>query len=302
MRVREINTNGYYLNEEILERIGKLNKDVLFKISFDGFNHHDWMRNYKGAEEFTLRAIRLCIEKGFRVKVQTQMHRKNLDVLNETMERLDEMGVEETRFIRTTEAPRWRQNAGDACLTIEEYYDKILDMVRLYKQKPHKMVVDFWQTVMLFPKEKGYTIRPAMRHESLCTDSFPICMLNRHRIGIAANGNLYPCLQLSGGYDKFGEKTGNIKKDSLIDLLTEGPYIDDATLSLGEFKKKNKECANCEYFVNCFGGCRAIGYALNDNKYGTDYAKCIFFKKGYLQKYRELLADWQNKNPTKYAP
>ena len=302
MRLREINTNGFYINEEVLERIGKLNKNVIFKISFDGFGHHDWMRNHKGAEEFTLRAIRLCIEKGFRVKVQTQMHRKNIDVLNETMERLDEMGVEETRFIRTTEAPRWRENAGDACLTIEEYYDKILDMVSLYKKKPRKMVVNFWQTVRLFPKERAYTIRPAERHESLCIDSYPICRLNRHRIGIGANGNLYPCLQLSGGYDKFGDVTGNVKKDSLIDLLAEGPYIDDVTFSLGQFKKINKECANCEFFVNCFGGCRAIGYALTDNKYGTDYAKCIFFKKGYLEKYRELLADWQNKNPTKYAP
>ena len=134
------------------------------------------------------------------------------------------MGVEETRFIRTTEAPRWRQNAGDACLTIEEYYDKILDMVRVYKQRPHKMVVDFWQTVMLFPKEKGYTIRPAMRHESLCTDSYPICLLNRHRIGIAdaplhPNLHILRCGQVL--HSSFCERIS--LKDMFLKLLNSSP-------------------------------------------------------------------------------
>lgn len=52
--------------------------DPLIKISFDGIGHHDWLRNRKGAEEDALRAIRLCIENGFRVKVQTNVHRLNI--------------------------------------------------------------------------------------------------------------------------------------------------------------------------------------------------------------------------------
>ena len=65
-----------------------------------------------GAEETALRAIRLCVENGFPVKVQTNMNRRNRDSMLKTAERLDGMGVAEMRIIRTTEAPRWVQNAG----------------------------------------------------------------------------------------------------------------------------------------------------------------------------------------------
>lgn len=79
------------------------------KISFDGIGHHDWLRNREGAEKTALNAIRLCIENGFRVKVQTNVHRLNLDSMLPTAEMLDDMGVDEMRIIRTTESPRWRK-------------------------------------------------------------------------------------------------------------------------------------------------------------------------------------------------
>ena len=76
------------------------------------------MRKREGAEKDALRAIELCIKNGFSVKVQTNVNRKNLDSMLKTMELFDKMGVGETRIIRTTEAPRWVQNAGDATLTM----------------------------------------------------------------------------------------------------------------------------------------------------------------------------------------
>ena len=61
----------------------------------------------------------------YKRQVQTNMNRRNRDSMLKTAERLDGMGVAEMRIIRTTEAPRWVQNAGDACLTFEEYYDAV---------------------------------------------------------------------------------------------------------------------------------------------------------------------------------
>ena len=84
MYVEELNTNGFFINEEALLRFRSIGCDPLIKISFDGVGHHDWLRNRKGAEEDALRAIRLCKEKGFRVKVQTNVHRKNVSSMLET--------------------------------------------------------------------------------------------------------------------------------------------------------------------------------------------------------------------------
>lgn len=125
MYVREINTNGHFITKDILTEMKSFGCMPRIKISFDGIGHHDWLRNRESAEEDALKAIRLCIENGFRVKAQTNVHRLNVDTILLTAKLLGDMGLDEMRIIRTTEAPRWEENAGDACLTIEEYFDSM---------------------------------------------------------------------------------------------------------------------------------------------------------------------------------
>lgn len=59
MYVEELNTNGYFINQQTLERMKSIGCVPLMKISFDGIGYHDWMRNHKGAEETALHAIKL---------------------------------------------------------------------------------------------------------------------------------------------------------------------------------------------------------------------------------------------------
>ena len=93
MYVEELNTNGYFIARQALDRMKAIGCVPLMKISFDGLGYHDWMRAHQGAEETALRAIRLCGENGFPVKVQTNMNRRNRDSMLKTAERLDAMGV-----------------------------------------------------------------------------------------------------------------------------------------------------------------------------------------------------------------
>lgn len=79
MYVFELNTNGFYITQEILDEMKKLGCYPLMKISFDGIGYHDWMRNFKGAEDRTIKAIKLCLKNGFRVKVQMNINRRNED-------------------------------------------------------------------------------------------------------------------------------------------------------------------------------------------------------------------------------
>ena len=78
MYVEEINTNGYFLRQEVLDQMKERGIRPLMKISFDGIGHHDV------AEEDAIRAIRLCRANDFPVMIQTNVHRHNLDTLSET--------------------------------------------------------------------------------------------------------------------------------------------------------------------------------------------------------------------------
>lgn len=294
MFVEELNTNGYYINQAALDRMKAIGCDPLIKISFDGVGHHDWLRNRKGAEEDALRAIRLCVDNGFQVKVQTNVHRWNLDSMLPTLKLLDSMGVSETRIIRTTEVPRWNQNAAGATLELQEYFDEMLKLVSEYIKEDSQMNVDIWQMMTVLPTQKAYRIRCVECGIGEYRDSIPVCRGNRGMIAIAANGNVFPCLQMSGTFEAMGELFGNVKRDGLQPLLQAGKYLSEVCTTVGTLASKNEVCGNCPYFKHCVGGCRAIAVVFTGTMLGADVSKCLFYKKGYYEKTVAAMGDWEN--------
>lgn len=298
MYVQEINTNGYYINEQTLARLKAADQDIKLKISFDGIGHHDWMRNRKGAEENALNAIRMCKEAGFCVQAQTNVHRLNLDTLLQTAELMEELGCEHMRIIRTTEAPRWVENAGDSCLTVDEYYDEMLKFVEAFTKKPRKMEVDIWQFVYLFCASRRWGARPvACSRLRKYRETLPVCSGNRAMVAVAANGNVYPCHQVSGYYEKHNYYLGNVKKDGLQPLLQVGKYIAEVCTPVSSVKEHDQRCGSCRYFRYCLGGCRAIATAFTGDKLAHDPAKCAFFYGGYYEKLRNILSEWEDIEP-----
>ena len=297
MYVEELNTNGFYITQEILDRLKEIGCDPLMKISFDGIGHHDWLRNRKGAEEDALRAIALCIKNGFRVKAQTNVHRRNIDSMIPTARLLDEMGVKEMRIIRTTEVPRWNENAKGATLDLDEYFDKMLDFCSVYSSEEHSMIVDIWQLITLRPNSKSYSLRPVTCREGEFKLSKPVCCGNRAMVAVAANGNVFPCMQMSGYYEAKKDILGNVKESGLRPILQVGKYLAEVCTTVGELAEVNAECKSCPYFKYCAAGCRAIALTLTSDKMGVDRFKCLFYKKGYYAKTVETMGNWRNNTP-----
>lgn len=297
MYVEELNTNGFFLTDEVLAQMDALGCRPLMKISFDGLGYHDWMRCHAGAEEDALRAIRLCLDAGFPVKVQMNVNRKNLSSLRPTAALLDEMGVGELRVIRTTESPRWVRNADGMTLTMEEYYQQMLSFAADYAAQEHTMTVDIWQFLLLYPTHRAYRLRPVTCAAGEYRDSLPVCRGNRGMVAVAADGNVTPCLQMSGYYEATGDTPGNVKTGSLADLLRQSRYLSEVCTTVGELAAVNGTCARCPHFRSCAGGCRAIALALTGDKLGVDPAKCLFFGDGYPQQIAARLPGWQDLAP-----
>ena len=295
MYIFELNTNGFFIDQAALDRMKTLGCYPLVKISFDGFGYHDWMRNHKGAEEDTLRAIRLCIENGFRVKVQMNINRKNRDSILRSLEYLDEIGVERTRMICTTESTRWAENAAGQSFTVPEYYDTCLEVLKKYIGGKHRMSVDCWQFLGLDPRNKIYELAPMRGCLDNYRESRPLCQGNRGMIAVGASGAVYPCLQMSGWMEAHGKSFGNAKEQGLQSLLQSGKYLDDVCATIGDMLKVNKKCAECAYLKACRGGCRAIAVLTSGgDMMAADPWKCFFFEHGYIEKCEKALAPYIN--------
>ena len=293
MEVFELNTNGFYLTQEVLTALLETDCKPTMKISFDGIGFHDTMRGRKGAQEDALRAISLCVENGFPVMVQMQMNRMNLGSILPSLWEMERRGVTIVRVIRTSESPRWEQNAPEQTLSFAQYYDACLSVARAYMDGGGSMDVNFWQFLDIYPAKKSFRPHSGLRPNEEFRESFPLCRGNRGMIAVCADGNVYPCMQQSGCCAANGISFGNVKSDGLQALLRHGRYMDEVCATVADLVKVNRECRECPYLAQCCGGCRALVVATGGGLRGCDRTKCYFFKEGYPQKIKEALAQYK---------
>ena len=294
MFIFELNTNGLLLNQKILDVFKELGCSPLIKISFDGVGYHNIIRQHPKAEDLTIKAIKLCIDNGFRVKAQVQVNRKNVDVMMDTARLLNELGVSEMRIIRTTEAPRWEKNSPQSSLTIEEYYESMLKFAKEYIHSNMNMTIDVWQFVRLSPSHHSYSLVPIACSKDEFNIRIPMCKGNRGMIAVSSSGEVVPCLQMSGYFVEHNISLGNLLKTPLKELVRESDYLNLATATLFKQIVENDKCANCKYYKACTGGCPALGllYSKDINFYHEDITKCIFFENGWYDKVNNELNEW----------
>ena len=300
MFVFELNTNGILITQNMLDEFKKIGCYPLIKISFDGVGYHNWMRQNPKAEEKTIEAIKLCIINGFKVKVQTQVHKKNVDVMMDTAKLLNSLGVYEMRIIRTTEVPRWEQNSSDSSLPINEYYDKMLEFAKEYINSGYQTLVDIWQFIRIYPKTKSYSIVPIACKKNDFNTRIPMCKGNRGMIAISSSGEVVPCMQMSGYLMEKGISIANAHSNTLKEIINNSEYTNYAMATLFSQIIRNNKCSNCKYYKACTGGCPALGllYAKEDfNYYHEDITKCYFFENDYYTKIIKKLSKWNLLNP-----
>ena len=299
MYVDKINTNGHFIDRETLDCLRDLGCNPLMKISFDGLGCHDFMRGVAGAQERTLRAIELCVERGFEVSAQIQLNRVTMGSLDETLCHLDSLSVSSARIIRTSESDRWLANASGATLSMDEYYATALDICRHYMGQDHAMELTVWQFLSLDPKARSYHLHPVRFGKGTYSDRCPRCLGNRQMVAITSTGEVVPCMQMSGYFAKRGISLGNVRERPLGDILASDAYRNVACDTVGNLRGRDGACATCRHLEQCAGGCPALALILPGGEgqgvdaIGADPSKCLFFEGGWQQRTEEALAGWE---------
>ena len=295
MEVEKIYTSGAFLTQEILDELHRIGCRTVFKIAFDGIGQHDWLHQQEGAEAKTIAAMKLCLENHFLVHAIINVHRRNIDTLLPTAKMLDEMGVQAMQILRTTESPAFRKSTPKGALSAREYLDSLLQFLAGYLAADLDIPAEIWAIIVMDPKQfwkdKGKFIERFIKgsQEELDRYNRPVCRSNRALIGLAADGELYPCLTMTGIWREKKVSFGNVKHDGLMDLLMKGDYIESICRTFNDLRQQNKECGTCAYFSRCTGGCRACALALTGDDMGKDPLNCVYQRDGYTEKIADVL-------------
>ena len=238
MSVYVLNTNGWFITQELLDELRTTGFYAEVQLSFDGTGTHDWMRQCEGAGERAIRAMRLLRENGFTVSVNMQVNRKNVHTMMDSVRLLDSLGVVSTRIVRTTETPRWEQNAAGACLSVEEYYSSMLDFAAEYVRSGLYMDVDIWQYVYLLPRQQCFSLIPVKYPRGHSSDAKPCCSCTFEQVAVTSSGETVPCNQAPGAFLKRGMSLGNVRETPLRDLLSGGDYLKIAKMTVGDLRER----------------------------------------------------------------
>ena len=290
-------TNGSFLDEELLGFLKALHPRAQIMLSYDGIGTHDWLRQHKGSEEQVKKAIRLCKEAGFEVRINMNVNRRNRAVIPDSVRLLADMGVDMIRLIKTTEAPRWQLNAGGDSLTIGEYYAFSADFAAWYRESGLRLPVAIWQSLFLRGDTRVFHALPVKTPARRCREDAHICSAMLNKVALQANGELIPCAPLAGLFTLRGVRMGNVKRDGLRKLLTESPLADSVDLRVKDKRRFGGKCAACRFFESCQGGCPALSMLFGGSLLSPDDYKCAFFEGGWYDRYCETLAGWKNLNP-----
>ena len=298
MEVEKIYTSGAFLTQEILDELHKIGCRAVFKIAFDGIGQHDWLHRQEGAEARTIAAMKLCLENHFPVHAIVNVHRRNVAALLPTAKMLDKMGVQAMQILRTTESPAFQKTTPGGVLSAREYLDSLLQFLAEYLAAGLDIPAEIWAITAMDPKhfrkDKEKFIERFVKSSQGEIDRYnrPVCRSNRSLIGVAADGELYPCLTMTGLFREKKVSFGNVKRDGLMELLMEGDYIESVCRTLDDLRQQNKECGTCEYFSRCAGGCRACALASTGDDMGKDPLRCVYQREGYAEKIADVLRNF----------
>lgn len=291
INIETIYTNGFLVNEKLLNELDKRGIHPEFNMSFDGVGYHDYMRGIIGAEEKTNKALSLCYEKGFSTGVEMCIFDKNKHTLRETINHLASLHVRGIKTNPVYNSTFWQKYGDGKDISVEELYDIYLDYIPHFYEDKKPMNVMLGGFFLDGPKRDHYIIPGYKMTNNLETTC--VCGHVRNVMYISAEGRALPCMSLSD--EEVQKKFPLLQEEGFKKCLQDSFYMKFIDTTAKEIIDKNDRCKNCEYNKNCFGGCRAAAYGDHKDLYGIDEYSCMMFKGGYVKKIEDTVRKAINK-------
>ncbi|MDO4487938.1 MAG: radical SAM protein [Eubacteriales bacterium] len=284
--IETIYTNGRMLNGSVLDEFEKRGMKPHFSISFDGKDWHDWLRGVKGAEGYTLDALKLCKERGFTTDIEYTVHKGNIGAIRETVKLLSGYDVTCVRLGMMQNSPLWLKNAEGNEITTREYNDACLSYIPEYFEDGKPVNLYIAGLVSLHKDREEYEVlyeRPDSSENLECH----LCGEVRYSSYITPEGRLLPCMPMTASERQ--SEFPLIKDIGLKAALSDSEYMRYVDARVKDYLAKNAECAACRFKLRCGGGCRAVALINSNDFWGKDTDLCLFWHEGYADKLHEII-------------
>lgn len=285
MVIGKVYTNGWLLNEKVLDEFAKRGIKPAFSISFDGIGWHDWMRGIPGAEEAALRALKLCTERGFATDVEMCIHRGNQDSLPETIQVLRDVGVKHLKTSSVAQTDLWQGHSEGKALTPEEYTEAMIRYIPKYYESGQPMNLVLSSVIVLRQNEPYKIVAEPYDGTEKCLDCH-MCGATRWACYITPDGRLLPCMPMTASPQQ--ERFPKVQDIGLKQGLSDSYYMEFVNGRVKDLLEANEECGSCPYRLRCGGGCRANALLDGDHELmGCDRTMCMLWKEGYVERIRQ---------------
>lgn len=272
-----IYTNGWLVDEAFLDALDKRHVHPSFQLSYDGVGWHDFLRGVPGAEKRTLRALKLLQERKHPVSVLMSMHRKNRNVLRESVNLMASLGVGVMKCGSLLELGEWaRPELRDLRLTKEEELEMLEAYIPQYFEDDAPLSVvllDIFRYSPGAPRWEMDNRRECSPEEEARTLA---CGVSPTFFYIGAEGMVCPGMGMADcGYAKNFQ---NLFGTPLKDILSGERFTALYCANVGEIRDHNPKCRTCAYVDRCIGGSRTAALTAGDDYYGIDPNQCWFFE------------------------
>ena len=299
--ISTIFTNGWLVDEKLLDALDARKMHPSFQLSYDGVGKHDFLRGIVGAEERALRALKLLHERKYLISVSLCLHKGNADVLRESVKLMASYGVMSMKCGTMMELGEWTADEVKGLqLSREEQIEVFEKYIPQYFEDDAPLRIMLADTFMYTPGDKEWQIYS----EEKCSEeeeSRPSGGVMRKHFYIGAEGMVAPCMGMCDC--SFAGNFPNLFKTPLKDILRDSIYTELSGVTVGDIRNHNPKCRQCRYVDICTGGCRNSVLISGNDYYGIDPQLCEFFEKGYNERLRkaaeEPFREYLKRNPPK---
>lgn len=287
--VGSIYTNGWLLNDSVLDKLEERGLKPEISISFDGLGWHDWMRGIKGAEEAAIRALKLCQKRGFPTDVEFCVHKGNLGTVRETVNALAKLGVHSAKISVVSDTPLWIANCEGNALTQGGFTDEMLKYIPQFFEDGMPMNLVLCNVATLLKGKAEYkVVAEKYAGDESCLNCH-LCGAARYSCYITPEGRLLPCMPMTACEEQ--NQFARFQDIGLRSGLSDSYYMQFVDKRVNDLLKINEKCVSCKYKLKCGGGCRALALSLTGDLLGADLTQCFLWENGYIEKIHKAADD-----------